>query len=433
MRQVELSLFLIWMLVLGVGSSNLFAQPYAPSGSTKILISVYAQQHPQSLILKPQKESFRVFGGGIMLAELKKNDLLYITSSKGKIRIRTIDRALGTFSRVLVKPSTDSNMFSLNPANPSLKNLRKYSGNIAFTAKGGGIESILETDFEQYIAGVVEAEIGGKQPLEMYKVQAIIARTYAIGHMNKHKGEKFNLCDDVHCQAYKGVACSNSEIVKGCEQTRDLVVVNRNNELITAVFHANCGGQTVNSEDVWPKYKSYLRSCPCPYCSNSKSYKWRMSVAVSKWDKYLEGNGVTVSPDQLPKGFEQPRRQSILEVGNVTFPLYKVRKDLGLRSTFFSYSQFGDSIVFSGKGFGHGVGLCQDGASSMAQLHMSYQHIISYYYRGCKIIHRQNAIPEKNEDAEMVDENANTNTLATSKSSFTGGGFFVPDSTLISP
>jgi SpoIID/LytB domain len=389
------------MLVLGVGTSMLSAQPYAPSKSSKILISVYSQQHPQSLILKPQQDAFKVFGGGVMLAELKKDELLFITSSNGKVRIRTIDRALGTFAKVLVKSSKDSAIFSLNPANPSSKNPRRYAGSITFTATDAGVVSILQTDFEQYIAGVVEAEIGGKQQLEMYKVQAVIARTYAIGHMDKHKSENFNLCDDVHCQAYKGMPSSNPDIAKGCEQTRDMVVVNVDNELITAVFHANCGGQTVNSEDVWPKYKSYLRSCPCPYCSNSQNYKWRMSVPRSKWDKYLETNGVTVSSDQLPNKFKQEKRKSVAELGNVAFPLYKVRKDLGLRSTFFSFTQVGDSIIFSGKGYGHGVGLCQDGASNMARMHMSYQHIISYYYKGCKIINRQNALPERSENVPI--------------------------------
>lgn len=431
MRQVGISFFLIWMLVLGGGSSNLFAQPYAPSGSTKILISVYTQQRPQSLILKPQQETFRVFGGGIQLAELKKDELLYITSSKGKVRIRTIDRALGTFTKVLVKSSNDSSIFSLNPANPSSKSPRKYAGRITFSANDAGVVSILETDFEQYIAGVVEAEIGGKQSLEMYKVQAVIARTFALGHMNKHKAEKFNLCDDVHCQAFKGIASSNPDIVKGCEQTRDLVVVNRNNELITAVFHANCGGQTVNSEDVWPKYKSYLRSCPCPYCSNSRSYRWRMGVAVSKWDKYLVENGVTVSSDQQPSSFMQEKRKSIVEMGNVAFPLYKVRKDLGLRSAFFSFTQVGDSIIFSGKGYGHGVGLCQDGASNMARMHMSYQHIVSYYYKGCKIINRQNSVPETSEDKAMDDDGAGM--VATSAPPVLGKEESDADSTKISP
>lgn len=182
MERIGIIFLLIWMLGFGGGASKVFAQPYAPSGSTKILISVYSQQRAQSLILKPQQEPFRVFGGGVMLAELKKDELLYVTSSKGRIRIRTIDRALGTFTRVLVKSANDSAIFSLNPASSASKNPRIYAGSIAFTAKDAGVESILETNFEQYIAGVVEAEVGSKQSLEMYKVQAIIARTYAIGH-----------------------------------------------------------------------------------------------------------------------------------------------------------------------------------------------------------------------------------------------------------
>lgn len=367
----------------------------------KISVSVYSQQHPQSMILKPKSDHFRVFGGGMLLVDLKQDELLFITASSGRVRVRTIDRALGTFTRILVKPISDTSEFTLSPTNPAPKVPRSYCGSVGFTAKGMGVESIVEMDFETYIAGVVEAEIGPRQLLEMYKVQAVIARTFALGHLTKHKAEKFNLCDDVHCQAFKGLSKANPDIIAGCEQTRDLVVVTEGNELITAVFHANCGGQTVNSEDVWPKYKSYLRSCPCSYCSKSRNYKWRMGVPLNKWDKYLGDNGVSVPPERLPHDFKQPSRRPNVEVGNVTFPLFKIRRDLGLRSTFFNFSQIGDSIVFSGRGYGHGVGLCQDGASQMARMRMTYQQIISYYYRGCRIVNRQNAVPEGSGDGPI--------------------------------
>jgi stage II sporulation protein D len=156
-----------------------------------------------------------------------------------------------------------------------------------------------------------------------------------------------------------------------------------------------------------------------------------MGVAVSKWDKYLEGNGVTVSSDQLPNSFKQEKRKSIVELGNVAFPLYKVRKDFGLRSAFFSFTQVGDSVIFSGKGYGHGVGLCQDGASNMARMHMSYQHIISYYYKGCKIINRQNAVPEISEDKAMGDDG--TEMVATSAPPVLDKEESDADSTVISP
>lgn len=416
-------------MVLSGGASELLAQPYAPTGSSKILISLFTKEKPLSLILKPQQGGFRVFGGGLMLVELHADELLFVTAAKGKIRIRTIERALGTFSRVLVKAAVDSTTFSLKTVDPTSKNQRVYSGSVAFTPKGSSVESILETDFEKYVAGVVEGEIGPNQVLEMYKVQAIIARTFALSHMEKHSGEKYNLCDDVHCQVFKGISSSNLAIAKGCELTRDLVVVNRSNELITAVFHANCGGQTANSEDVWPKYKSYLRSCPCPYCSKSRSYRWRMGVAVSRWDRYLEDNGVKVTSDFVPQPFEQHSRKAMVELENITLPLAKVRKDLGLRSTFFSYAQVGDSIVFSGKGYGHGVGLCQDGASNMARMNMTCQQIIGYYYKNCIITNRQNATPER-EGGKVLEEDSSVSTTASVERQILNGSSRA-DSTLL--
>lgn len=392
---ILLGVFGLW----GIGAPSLKAQPYLPTESSKVLVSLYVQAKPQSFVLKPQSGGYRIFGGGEELYELAADELLYIVVSGNGVRIRTIEKALGTYPRVLVKASSDSSFFSLTPAKPAAKKAQSYYGSVSFKGINGRIESVLETELEQYIAGVVEAEVGGRQMLEMYKVQAVIARTYALSHLEKHKTEKFNLCDDVHCQAFKGIPTSNPDIEKACQDTRNLVVVNQNNELISAVFHANCGGQTANSEDVWPKYKSYLRSNPCPYCSTSRSYKWRFGIAAAKWDKYLSDNGARSLAGYDHSSFEQRNRKAVVEVGGVALPLVKIRKDLGLRSAFFSFTQVGDSIIFSGHGFGHGVGLCQDGASSMARMNMKYQQIVGFYYKGCRIADRRNAILEKEEAA----------------------------------
>lgn len=373
-------------LVLGLLNVN--AQPFA---ATSISVCVYEQQKPSSLILKPQTGRFRVFGGGRLLVELNPNELLFVTTAKGKVRIRTIAKALGTFPKVLVKNICDTATFSLKAIDTPLVP-RCYSGNISFTAKDNSILSILDIDFERYISGVVESEIGGKQVQEMYKVQAIIARTYALSNLKKHEADGYQLCDGVHCQAFKGLPTVKN-ILEACEQTHDMVVVNRDNAMITAAFHANCGGQTVNSEDVWPKFKSYLRSTRCPYCSSSKSYAWRLSVPVEKWISYTSEKGVSTS-DALPKSYQQKSRKAYLEVGKVAIPLRTIRKDLALRSTYFSYKQVGDSIIFTGKGYGHGVGVCQDGASAMARMNMSCNQIIAFYYKGCKIVNRQQATPE---------------------------------------
>ena len=119
-----------------------------------------------------------------------------------------------------------------------------------------------------YIAGVSESESGKKDNiLEYYKVQAIICRTYALKNSGKHIKEGYNLCDQEHCQVYKG-RCTNPEILLAVSKTTGIIIVDRYNQPINAAFHANCGGQTLNSEDVWSKPLDYLKSVPDTFCRN---------------------------------------------------------------------------------------------------------------------------------------------------------------------
>jgi stage II sporulation protein D len=84
-----------------------------------------------------------------------------------------------------------------------------------------------DVNFEKYIAGVVEAEGGPNAPLEYFKTQAILCRTYAMKYYNKHLNEGFNLCDEVHCQAYKGRVSKNEDILKAAIETSGLVIVDQ--------------------------------------------------------------------------------------------------------------------------------------------------------------------------------------------------------------
>lgn len=392
------------ILLLAVGT-GLKAQPYAMPTVKGIAVSVFEREKPRSLVLKPQDASFSVYSGEKKVASLKKNETLFLTIAKGGgMRVRTIARALGMLKNVSVRGATDSSQFVLQSVTPNVGG-RLYAGRIDFSVRNGILKSVLTTPFDLYVAGVVAAEIGTKQVLEMDKVQAIIARTYALQNLDKHKNDGFNLCDNVHCQAFKGIVPNMSLITEACNATRDLVVVDQDNEMITAVFHANCGGQTANSEDVWEKRKEYLRSVKCPYCSNSKNYRWSKGVAADDWFAFAH---VCEPHADVPLAYSQTEREATIRIGAVDVSLKKVREALGLRSAYFSFSKVGDSVVFEGKGYGHGVGLCQDGASSMARLNMSYEQIISYYYTGCKVVNIHNALPEEPKD-DFFDDYASEN------------------------
>jgi len=244
---------------------------------------------------------------------------------------------------------------------------------------------INEVELEHYVAGVVQAEAGIAKNGEFYKVQAVAVRTYTLQNLEKHAEEGYQLCDQTCCQVYKG-RCANTEIMISTSKTAGQVLTDTAGNLITAVFHSNSGGQTANSEDVWGKSLPYLRSVNDPYSVSQTSYSWTKTLSKSEWLDYLKKNFNYPVSDAREVAkvthFTQSSRQVFL-TGNIG--LRKIREDLGLRSTFFDISEQGDKVVFSGRGFGHGVGLSQEGAINMARQGFSYTDILKYYYLGIRI------------------------------------------------
>jgi stage II sporulation protein D len=237
---------------------------------------------------------------------------------------------------------------------------------------------------------VTEAEAGSRSTLEFYKVQAILARTFALAHINKHILEGFSLCDQVHCQAYYGKP-KDMSIYTAIEETKGKVVVDENLNLIIAAFHSNSGGQTANSEDVWGSYTNYLRSRVDSFSNKMPNAYWERKMLTDDWLTYLKlkHNYAIDKPNakEAAVNFRQDYRKVYLECNNSKIPLKNIRTDLQLKSTFFSISEIsGDSIVFKGKGYGHGLGMCQEGAMKMCKLGYKYPDILNYYYKSIQII-----------------------------------------------
>jgi stage II sporulation protein D len=226
--------------------------------------------------------------------------------------------------------------------------------------------------------------------LEFYKVQAILARTFALTHINKHVAEGFSLCDQVHCQAYYGKP-KDLTIFKAIEETKGKVVVDENLNLIVAAFHSNSGGQTANSEDVWGSKTTYLRSVTDSFSIKMPNSKWERRMLTDDWLSYLKlkHNFPTEQDDakSIALNFKQDQRKIFLECSNSRVPLKNIRQDLQLKSTFFSISIINkDSVLFKGRGYGHGLGMCQEGAMRMSKSGYTYTQILNFYYKNIQLI-----------------------------------------------
>jgi stage II sporulation protein D len=291
----------------------------------------------------------------------------------------------------MLRGKTGNDSFSLMMNGKS--HLRQnYSGDLQCFPDLGTLVFINLSDVEKYISGVVMAEGGAGKNLEYFKTQAIIARTYMYKYFDKHSSDKYNVCDNTHCQAFNGFS-PDTLLNKATLETRGLVILDKDSSLIISAFHSNCGGETSSSDDVWLSGQPYLKSVVDPYCLTSRNATWRKSYSVNEWISYIRKsgyNGNVENPSVF--NFMQESRLTDYKTGALKIPLRTIRMDLNLRSTFFSVYAVGDSIILKGRGYGHGVGLCQEGAMEMAARGFNYIQIIDFYYSGVVISDIKNAV-----------------------------------------
>ncbi|MEO7081477.1 MAG: SpoIID/LytB domain-containing protein [Flavobacteriales bacterium] len=270
---------------------------------------------------------------------------------------------------------------------------RSYPGSLELSKAGGNLKMVATVPLEEYVAGVVQAEAGKGHWLEYYKLQAVSCRTYALTNKRRHAGEGFEVCDATHCQVFQGRNRQDS-IRLAVDLTRDLVVVDSDIRLIHATFHSNCGGETMNSEDVWSKSEPYLISTIDTFCLHEPHAVWEKSVPRTKWLNYLRKEyGVNTDDSNVVASVTQhvPEcRELFLANISPEVSLTRLRRDFHLRSAYFSVHSEGDMVVLNGRGFGHGVGLCQEGAMHMARGGYSYTDILHHYFTDVHLVKLQN-------------------------------------------
>ncbi len=317
------------------------------------------------------------------------NRSVEVKVSNGKVWVAANAYELGTYEKISLVSVDSASLFCINPTG---KKQRTYEGDVYIKVlKNNSLEFVTDVDFETYIAGVVQSEIYGKpDQTDIFRVQAIISRTWALRNKNKHKNDGYNFCDDVHCQAYYN-RCIRPEIVFGTLQSVGEILVDKDGKPIDTPFHSNSGGQTANSEDVWSAKIPYLRSVPDTFSYRMKQSVWKKELTRFEWLNYfskkhkLNTADSAISDELLT--FQQDERKA--RIHNI--PLTKIRTDFKLKSTFFSVSANGNKVTLNGRGYGHGVGLSQEGAIRMVTLGYKYQEILMHYYKGA-IIYRDMSI-----------------------------------------
>ncbi|HVZ81959.1 MAG TPA: SpoIID/LytB domain-containing protein [bacterium] len=274
---------------------------------------------------------------------------------------------------------------------------KNFNGSIEVVEAGKGLLTVInELPFEDYVMGVLAGEVPGNGPAEALKAQAIAARTFAFLNrlQAREKGQPYDLENTALFQMYQGSDRVTEPIRRAVLSSRGEILTYRNKP-IEAFFHSNCGGRTADASTVWFQDRPYLRSVPCSFGDHGVHFHWSAEVPMDDLVQKLRGAGVELSDIAGLTVLSRDEGNRILKLairdGDGTVKEMKgstFRMAIGpdvIRSTRFEV-RIGDSMVrFTGKGWGHGVGLCQEGAFGMAQKGYSAFDILRYYYRGVMV------------------------------------------------
>lgn len=267
------------------------------------------------------------------------------------------------------------------------------SGLVHLVRRGKGFLVINRVDFEEYVKGVVPAEVSSTWHPEMLKTQAIAARTYALYQQMLSVTREYDVAATVQDQVYRGKQGIDVGILRAVEDTRGLVVTYQGAP-IYAAFSSTAAGLTEDAMNVWSKEYPYLKGVECPFDLASPYYQWKSSFKIDTLEQNLRQQGFSVGTiaTMTPLSFSRGGRVAKLRIlhsgGELILRGEELRKAVGytiIPSTQFAIESIGRDVVLSGFGAGHAVGMCQWGAKELAELGYSFDTILRYYYPGTEL------------------------------------------------
>ena len=281
---------------------------------------------------------------------------------------------------------------------------QKYKTIRLLHAKTGEIE---ELPLDTYVKGVVAAEMPADFEKEALKAQAVVARTYTIYTIihNNNKHENADLCDNSNCcQAWiskddrlsKWEEDKRDQYLKKIEDAVDSTngkIITYNGEVIDAFFHSNSGGVTETPVNVWGGTNyPYLQSVQTAGEEGYKQYSSEVKLTKDEFINKIKETHPNLNIDFNDEHsieiieYTESNRVKTIKIGNINLSGVEIRKILGLKSTKFEVKVDNDNVIFTVTGYGHGVGMSQTGADSMAKQNSSYEDIIHHFYTDVEII-----------------------------------------------
>ncbi len=284
---------------------------------------------------------------------------------------------------------SESNAFWLEPSEDGFVWIGEkwYRGRVLVTLEDGELTAINYVDLEDYLYSVVGSEMPTSWPQAALQSQAVAARSYALYKRSRNTNPLYDVDATTTFQVYKGLEQEAPSTIAAVDATTSQVATH-NGQVIEAIFHSSSGGFTENARDVWSSDVPYLQGVE-DYDHSSPVFTWQETFSFEEFSEKIGDIG-TVESIGTPQMTALGRVASIAiagDEGTKTLRGRDVRSALRLRSTRFNIelSEATDTVKITGSGFGHGVGMSQWGARSLAEQGWSYEQILQHYYRSIAI------------------------------------------------
>ena len=306
---------------------------------------------------------------GQKLGELQPQQGLVATVSKDRIAVGN-----SQVTQLWVKPQQGGYIWISD---------RWYRGTVRVIATKKQLLAINHVDLEQYLYSVLGAEMSPTFPAEALKAQAVAARTYALYRSQSSSTKAFDVDSTQASQVYRGLAGESDTTQAAVNATLGQIVTYQGKPIL-AVFHSSSGGHTENVEDIWSDRVPYLRGVP-DYDLGSPGYEWTQTFTTAQIGQILKVKQIrSITPDRVtPYGSVVSLKIS----GDTTkiLPGSQFRTALKLRSLRFTISPTPTGFLFTGRGYGHALGMSQWGAYHLAEQGQKYPSILAHYYQGVEL------------------------------------------------
>lgn len=350
------------------------------------------------VLIRKENSNFKISStSGLKVLDKKSGSLIY-ESNKGSL---------------VFYPEKISNIYIIESGNSIVYvNETGYRGSLELHNILGKIYIINVVNIEDYLSSVVPSEMPSSWNDEALKAQSVASRTYTYYHLSRKGDSKaiFDLDATTNFQVYKGISAEKESTTKSVKDTAGFIMT-YNYEPILAYFHSTSGGKTADDKYVWPEDDlPYLESVPSEYEKDSPHYEWTAEITLSDIERGLASKYQRIG--KIRKITFKKYDDRVVEVnvvhtnGNIRMTGNQFRLLIDpskLKSTMFTAKQNGNSFHIYGKGWGHGVGMCQWGAKGYGENGFNYEKILKHYYKDIKLTRiNNNYLAQKRGSGNLV-------------------------------